>query len=215
MSTFKLTVEELWWKEELQIVLELERIIWRLNGLAPSLSSERRSLLVMLSGLKTFLERHERQLALSKNVMEKPAVNLAVEPAPSGDRAENPSMNQAELNVIENQPPPMKESLSSKSLEEIIALRDYVFAAREQGVEAEAQLAGAVFDWLGTILESMGVETILETGVFQPGGQKVAGKAPTNERDQDHMIKSTIRPGYRFKNRLIRAQEVIIYGYEE
>ncbi|MBM7865691.1 nucleotide exchange factor GrpE [Heliobacterium gestii] len=108
----------------------------------------------------------------------------------------------------------MTTPVQPDTLEEMLALRDYCYAACEQGSAAEARIAKTVFDWLGNILRSMDVETILKDGKFQPGAQHIVGKVPTDSPEQDLVIKSTIRPGYRLRERLIRAQEVVVYGYE-
>lgn len=100
----------------------------------------------------------------------------------------------------------------------IIALRDGLFMKQswlqscpEETETAAKVLEGQVRD-TAKLLTEIGVEILDECGTFDSSYQTVVETRTAQEPEQIDRVAETFRPGYRFRNEILRQQEVILYA---
>jgi len=173
-----------------ELALEAETRVRQLNGLTPNpTEAELVSILQSICLLLQRLQRLERQLA-------KPPLDSTK----IADEVESVSIETPEL---------------SPTLYELIKLRDWLLLAQKNQPENEVKVLSAIDYELGKILQGEGVMTIEETGVFNCDRQKIIATKITNDSQKSDRICYTVRPGYLFKDELIRPQEAIVYLYQK
>jgi molecular chaperone GrpE (heat shock protein) len=67
---------------------------------------------------------------------------------------------------------------------------------------------------LGKVLEKEGVTPFEDVGSFDCERQQVVDTRPTDDPEQDNLVCATVRPGYRFREQLVRPQEVVVYTFD-
>ena len=120
-----------------------------------------------------------------------------------------------------------KSDISKKSdmltvIEDIIELRDKQILKRDylESLEGEdntnaLKIIGSTLRSTAEMLERMGVEILDEEGDFSPSEQVAVETQFTDDDTLVGKIAKTVRAGYRYLGRSIRAQEVIIYVKEK
>lgn len=99
----------------------------------------------------------------------------------------------------------------------IITLRDNLLMKKEwlkSSVPEEmtaVKLINSQLQETAKMLEDMGVEIIQDAGSFNSHYHTAVQTLPTENTEQVDQIAETFRPGYRFRNETLRAQEVIVY----
>jgi len=109
-------------------------------------------------------------------------------------------------------PTPKTSSSISPTAKQLINLRDWVLLAKSDCEVIKPELMDSVYKKLAKILELEGVIALEDTGLFDMDKHEIVGTEPTENPKENDLIHSTIRPGYLFKDKLIRPQEVIIYS---
>ncbi len=100
---------------------------------------------------------------------------------------------------------------------ELIRLRDWVLLAKNQEKQeiTSPRVLEAIEQQLAEILATEGITTLEETGKFDYQKHRVVSTQPTDDPQQDEFIYATVRPGYLFKEQLLRPQDVIVYLYSQ
>lgn len=103
------------------------------------------------------------------------------------------------------------------AVQAIITLRDNLLMKKEwldssmpEEVTA-AKLINGQLQETAKMLEDMGVEIMQDTGPFDSHCHTAVQTRPAEKAEQVDQIAETFRPGYRFRNETLRAQEVIVY----
>lgn len=97
----------------------------------------------------------------------------------------------------------------------LITLRDSVLATSAAGDEAVSPaLLTGLYRELGKILALESIESIEDSGQVDDNLHLIVGTTLTGDPARHDTIAETVRPGYRFGERLIRPQEVIAYVRE-
>lgn len=112
-------------------------------------------------------------------------------------------------------PPPPPEPEFSKTVKDLIQLRDWVLMAKTGGTGASAEVIESLDDKLAEILDKEGVTSLEETGsLFDYERQQIVSIEVTDDPNKSDRVCSTVRPGYLFQDRIIRPQEVILYSFD-
>lgn len=118
---------------------------------------------------------------------------------------------QAAVPTAEIVPAPVEPSLSSTA-QEVIKLRDWLLL--KEAASSDRELLGALYRKMGQALQKEGVYALEDGGAFDPEQQQIVETRPTADSAQHDQVASTVRPGYRYRGRLLRPQEVILYRFE-
>lgn len=108
-----------------------------------------------------------------------------------------------------------KEQLSL--IQDMIALRDKLLLRRNwledqaHGEENARKLVDSQLRETARCLTNMGVEILDAGGSFDNSFQAVVETCPAEMPEQEDQIAETFRPGYRFRDEILRPQEVIVY----
>lgn len=97
----------------------------------------------------------------------------------------------------------------------LIDLRDRVILIKEEFINYKIDNILLLYDELGKLLETQGVTTVELSGKFSPENQRIVATKTTNQEELDNTIISTVRPGYAFRGKQVRPQEVIVYMYKK
>jgi len=96
---------------------------------------------------------------------------------------------------------------------EVIKLRDWVsLATSPGGGGASRELMEELYRKLGQVLEKGEVVPLEDVGPYDYMKQKIMSTCPVDNPDKNNFVQSTVRPGYMYRGRLIRPQEVIVYS---
>lgn len=106
------------------------------------------------------------------------------------------------------------ESELSEAAREVIRVRDWVLQARAGGSVVSPEVLEEILRQLLVVLEMEQVTALEETGAYNPKRQRVVDTQVTQNPAQQGQICSTVRPGYLFREKLLRPQEVILYMLE-
>jgi hypothetical protein len=121
-----------------------------------------------------------------------------------------PELTQAEV-IAPERDKIVAEPEPSATAKDLIKLRDWLLLAQSDDTNVSSEVLREVYRKLGHILEKEAITTLEATGEFNYEQQQVLDTQITDDPAQDNQICNTIRPGYLFKNRLLRPQEVIVY----
>lgn len=97
----------------------------------------------------------------------------------------------------------------------LMKLRDKVLLSISGDTPPSADLLDAVYRELGRALECESVTPVEDDGTFDYNRHSVVETRPTGDPEQNNRICGTVRPGYLFNGRLVRAQEVVVYSFDE
>jgi molecular chaperone GrpE (heat shock protein) len=102
---------------------------------------------------------------------------------------------------------------------ELITLADRLVDLTGQGAPVDAEQAGAVLDWLAgrtqAMLNACEVTAITDDGPVDLMRHEVVAGRPAGTGELAEHIASTIRPGYAWRGRLLRPQQVVAYIFTE
>jgi molecular chaperone GrpE (heat shock protein) len=102
---------------------------------------------------------------------------------------------------------------------ELIMLADRLVDLTGQGAPVDAEQAGAVLGWLAgrtqAMLDACEVTAITDDGPVDLMWHEVVAGRPTSTAELAEHIASTIRPGYAWRGRLVRPQQVVAYIFTE
>jgi hypothetical protein len=174
-------------KEVRVLALRAERAGRALNGLEP-VEDSRADAVAVLESACDLLERAARA--------EKPA------PTRPATVASEPDAQRRD-----DQEP-------SATVRELIAVRDVVLVALEGAQDGPREVLEGIYRSLGKVLEREDVSSVEALGAFDPAKHEVLDTRPTSDPNEDEVVCETIRPGYSFRGRLIRPQEVVVYQFE-
>lgn len=119
---------------------------------------------------------------------------------------------QAEKELVEQY---RKEQLSA--IQDLIALRDKLLLRKswleDQAPEEEnaQKVVTSQLREIARCLTNQGVEILEAGGTFDNRFQTTVETRPAETAEQDGQIAETFRPGYRFRNEVLRPQEVILF----
>lgn len=108
-----------------------------------------------------------------------------------------------------------KEQLSA--IQDLIALRDKLLLRKswleDQAPEEESaqKLVISQLREIARCLTNWGVEILEAGGAFDNHFQTAVETRPAENAEQDGQIAETFRPGYRFRDEVLRPQEVILF----
>lgn len=108
-----------------------------------------------------------------------------------------------------------KEQLSA--IQDLIALRDKLLLRKswleDQAPEEEnaQKVVTSQLREIARCLTNQGVEILEAGGTFDNRFQTTVETRPAETAEQDGQIAETFRPGYRFRNEVLRPQEVILF----
>ncbi len=97
----------------------------------------------------------------------------------------------------------------------LMKLRDKVLLSMSGDSPPTADLLDAVYRELGRALEFEGVTPVEDDGTFDYNRHSVIETRATGDPAQNNRICGTVRPGYLFDGRLVRAQEVVVFSFDE
>jgi molecular chaperone GrpE (heat shock protein) len=106
------------------------------------------------------------------------------------------------------------EPAVSRTATQLIKLRDKVLLSRTDDAPPSPDLLDAIYRDLGRVLEAEGVTPIEDDGAFDYNRHTVIETRATSDPAQNNRICGTVRPGYLFDGRLVRAQEVVVFALE-
>ena len=128
------------------------------------------------------------------------------------------NMQAAEL--LKNENTKLREQMFGEQktlIKAVITLRDNLLMKKEwlessmpEEVTA-AKLINGQLQETAKMLEDMGVEIMQDGGAFDSHYHTVVQTRPAENTEQIDQIVETFRPGYRFRNEILRSQEVIVY----
>jgi hypothetical protein len=102
---------------------------------------------------------------------------------------------------------------------ELIALADRLADLTEQGAPVDAEQASTVLGWLAgrtqAMLDACEVTAITDDGPVDLMRHEVVAGRPASTAELAEHIASTIRPGYAWRGRLLRPQQVVAYIFTE
>jgi hypothetical protein len=102
---------------------------------------------------------------------------------------------------------------------ELITLADRLVDLTGQGAPVDAEQAGAVLGWLAgrtqAMLNACEVTAITDEGPVDLMRHEVVAGRPASTAELAEHIASTIRPGYAWRGRLLRPQQVVAYIFTE
>lgn len=191
------------WSRKLQkakkLALQAESRVLQLNGLSAG-GSEVRDLLDVLQSTCLLLERSLKYSEL----LSKPKQTYLNEGKPSPSKVA--LLSKHELNT---------EPELSMTAKELIKLRDWVLLAKNGNQAPSPEVLSAIYQKIAQILEKEGVTAIEETGRFNYERQRVVSTQVIDKLEKNDWVCATVRPGYLFRGKLIRPQEVIVYTIEQ
>lgn len=132
---------------------------------------------------------------------------------PMPDKIYNPSQEKLQTLEVEENKDISKYETSELALD-IIKLRDQIFIANDSCTDKQQKMLTSLYEELGRILKINGIESLEESGVFNSQYHTVIDTKATNQIQLNNTIAETYRPGYKIKNKIIRAQEVVIYKFK-
>ncbi len=104
-------------------------------------------------------------------------------------------------------------------IKSVIAMRDNLILRQgmiemqnPEMAEQSAKIIDTVLLETSHLLEQNNVTVLNNTGVFDTATQTITGTEKTSDKALENTIVKTARMGYRYKEKLIRPQEVIIYS---
>ena len=103
----------------------------------------------------------------------------------------------------------------SQTAAQLMKLRDKVLLSRSGDAPPTAELLDAIYRELGRALEAEGVTPVEDEGAFDYNRHAVVETRATDDPAKNNRICGTVRPGYLFVGRLVRAQEVVVYSFEQ
>ena len=121
-----------------------------------------------------------------------------------------PKSEQLEPSVV---PPAEKGQSLSAAAKELIKLSDWVLLAKEGGTTVQPEVLEEIYRRLTAALSKEGVTPLDASGPCDYERQMVVGTHPTDDPAQNDHVYTTVRPGYLFRDQIIRPQEVIILSY--
>ena len=193
------------------LAAQVEREARSLNGLRPQDGHGDDDLRDVLRTASLLLSR----VARPHEGAEVPQPAADEQPAEPPAAAELPASPAAD--TLETAPPQRATSAErepSRTVEELIAVRDMALVAGD-GDDAAAKAALAALDRkLGRILEGEGVRILDGDGAFDYRYQEVLDFRLTSDPEQDEAVCATVRPGYAIGERIIRPQQVVVYRLE-
>jgi hypothetical protein len=98
---------------------------------------------------------------------------------------------------------------------ELIQVRDHLLSLSSGTATPSPAVLQVLYRKLGKALEKEGIATLEETGAFKGDLQEVSATQHTDDPAQHETVCATVRPGYAFRGRVIRPQEVILYVCED
>lgn len=125
----------------------------------------------------------------------------------------NSMENEIQQPSLEGEKKITNEEVSELALD-IIKLRDQILIARYGYDDKRQRILASVYEELGRILKVNGIEPLEEKELFNSEYHIIIGTKVTNNIKLDNTIAEIYRPGYRTKNKILRAQEVVIYKYD-
>lgn len=114
----------------------------------------------------------------------------------------------------------LAEQRNEEFIVNIIAMRDNLLMRRDWIGENEpedinaAKLVENQLRETANVLKKAGVEILEDDGMFDSSRHTVVDTKPTDDALLNHQIAEVFRPGYIYKDRVLRGQEVIIYTYQ-
>jgi molecular chaperone GrpE (heat shock protein) len=118
------------------------------------------------------------------------------------------------LQIAENIVPKLDSNLEpSPTTKELIKLRDWILFAKNNN-STDSSILNNLYQRLGHILAKEEIISLEAEEKFDCDRHQIIDTKITENIDLDDFIYSTIRPGYLFKNMLLRPQEVIVYKFD-
>ena len=104
-----------------------------------------------------------------------------------------------------------------KIFRDLIALRDslllrleWMHANTPDEVNA-AKLTESLLEETARLMQNIGMDVLTDSGVFSDQTQTIVDTIETDDEALYNHIAQTIRPGYRFKEVMLRSQEVKVF----
>lgn len=132
----------------------------------------------------------------------------------------------ASLNELQRSNDQCKESLKNSqdrsdqfinsfiSLRDSILLKEGLCSGKEDEVSVQLhKLLSLLLKETYSLAEKNDMEVIDLKGLYNSDLQVVTDIIPTDKKELQDTVAETFRPGYRYKDKLIRPQEVILYSY--
>ena len=102
------------------------------------------------------------------------------------------------------------------SVRDNLAMKEELLKEEENYQETKAwKLIQLSYRETEGILKRMGVKVIKMSGAFDVQSQMATETIPTHDEALHDTVAQTYREGYRTENKLIRAQEVVLYAYKK
>lgn len=76
-----------------------------------------------------------------------------------------------------------------------------------------ASLLKTLSDEILEILQRQGIERIEHSPSFHPAIQRAISTEPTNNKEEDNHIAQIVRQGFRYREQIVRAEEVVVKKY--
>lgn len=190
-----------------QLAVQVQTSVRKLSGL-PAENSEDPS--------ADFLSILKSTCLLLEGLVERDDLSLRDSQAETSSiiNTSNPEVQSQPSAIASPTPPVAPEPELSETAKDLIQLRDWVLMAKTGGTGASTEVIESFYEKLGEILGKEGVAALEETGSsYDYERQQIVSIEVTDDLNKSDLVCSTVRPGYLFEDRLIRAQEVILYTF--
>ena len=161
-----------------------------------------------------YIEQLEQQLIEQRNCSYQLKMQLA-----ELSQQQQDSQEEETLEAAFRQPDDSREQWW---IQEMISFRDrlqqkgdWVENLPQEQQEAADKLIKTQLQETGLLLEQRGVAILDGAGPFQKEYQTVMMTQPVEDPAYDQQVAQTVRPGYCWREEVIRAQEVVLYVKEE
>jgi GrpE len=197
-----------------EIVVKIENRVRQLSNLPPAPDRHQDSphgLLTRLNHIDLLTERllENREIhEVCEDIEDIVAVRSTVKPL---SEIEQLVPNEPTIPTFPTPPEILLEPSLSKTAKELIDLRDWVLLAKTGNNTPSPEVLDILYQRLGKILEREDVTVLEEHDRFNYERQQIVSTKVTDDPEKNDTIAETIRPGYLFKNTIVRPQEVIIY----
>lgn len=218
-------------KEAQTLALRAETIASQINALPVPDAEPQRDIVSVLSSTCALLERFSEQQAqqeLAQPAIIQPSSQNSTPPPPETTEATSVAPESAKIapppettSAVPElaEPPVLSEAIAASSTktvlsptaQDLIKLSDWILLAKTAKTAVKPEVLGEIYRQLIKALAKEGVTLLDETGLCDYSRQAIVGTQVTDDPAQNDHIYSTVRPGYLFREQVIRPQEVIVY----
>jgi molecular chaperone GrpE (heat shock protein) len=195
------------------IVVKIEDRARQLSGLTSTATQSSPHLISRLKHIYLLLDRLVENSEIQKVSLNVVADTIASQSEAKLEIEQKVSNNEQTTPTFNTPPEIIPEPKLSKTVKELIELRDWVLLAKTENNTPSPAMLDVLYQQLGKVLEKEGVTSLEENDKFDYERQQIVSTKVTDDPEKNDIVAETIRPGYLFNGTIVRPQEVIIYDY--